>query len=188
MPKFPTYPDCFDECKQITITDLRRLGFLGPGAVASGSYRWTRGGKPSGSVSITTNMLEKFVQLDYCFNDGDPISYRIRLESLPKHFGGCEFYFICPATGKRCRTLYGIGKHFLSRSAYPSAMYNSQTQSKRWRALGAILGTRDENNRLYRKHAKKYYAGKPTKWFTRWLARTERRERFAFPLIRRLLE
>jgi hypothetical protein len=108
MPKFPTYPDCFDECKQITITDLRRLGFLGPGAVASGSYRWTRGGKPSGSVSITTNMLEKFVQLDYCFNDGDPISYRIRLESLPKHFGGCEFYFICPATGKRDRQTFSI--------------------------------------------------------------------------------
>jgi hypothetical protein len=175
MPKFPTFPDCFDEVKRITITDLNRSGFLRPNAIVSGPFRWTRGGTPSGWIELTGNLPERFVQLDYRVNGGELISYRVKLESLPKHFGSCEWYFICPATGKRCRTLYGIGGYFFSRSAYPSAMYSSQTESKQTRSFLKAFRCLDlRSNHLSTRHARTIYNGKLTKRFRRILEKEGR--------------
>lgn len=185
MPKDPTYPDLFDTVKQVTIKALKQMGYFGYYSPRSGTYGWTCNGEPSGRISVTVSLPDRYVELDYkC--DGKPINYRVRLERLPKHFGGYEWYFICPTTGKRCSKLYMIGEYFLSRHAYPSAMYSKQTESKRWRVLSAVMGTIDDENRLGRRYAKLYYAGKPTKWFSRWLAKQERRERYAMPYIRNL--
>ena len=170
MPKFPTFPDCFDEVKQVTISGLNRLGYLRPGAIVRGSYRWTRGGQPSGWIDVTANLPERFVQLDYRVNGGDLISYRVQLENLPKHFGGSELYFICPTTGRRCRTLYGVGKYFLSRYAYPSAMYSTQTESKHNRDLFKAFRRLDlESDYLSRRHTRTTYNGKLTKRYRRIL-------------------
>ena len=93
-----------------------------------------------------------------------------QLESIPKHFGGNEWYFICPATGKRCRTLYGIGKYFLSRSAYPSAMYTSQTESKHTRNFLKAFRSLDlESNFRNMRYSRTMYNGKLTKRFERIL-------------------
>jgi len=83
MPKFATYPTCFDEVKAVTIGDLKRLGYLRTNAIVRGLYRWTRGGKPCGWIEVTVNLPERFLQLGYRVNGGDLISYRVRLESLP---------------------------------------------------------------------------------------------------------
>lgn len=174
MPKFPTFPDCFDEVKQIAISDLMRLGFLRPGAITCGPFRWTRGGKPSGSISITANLADRYIELDYRYGE-KPILYRVRLESIPKHFGGCEWYFLCPATGKRCKKLYGIGEYFLSRFAYPSAMYSTQIEGKNFRQVIGTFRALDRSKEFsMRRHARTTYKGKLTKRFARMLARTER--------------
>ena len=174
MPKFPTFPDCFDECKQVTITGLKRLRCLRPDAIVGGSYSWTRGGKPSGCISISTNLPDRYIELDYNYGD-KPIRYRVRLESIPKHFGGCEWYFICPATGKRCRTLYGIGEYFLSRFEYPSAMYSEQTKSKHWRGFSKFFRYVDlETDYRSKRHARKTYKGKLTKRYRRLLEKESR--------------
>jgi len=181
MPKFATYPTCFDEVKTVTIGGLRRLGYLRPGAIVSGSYRWTRGGKPSGWIDVTANLPERFLQLDYRVNGGELISYRVRLESLPKHFGGCEWYFICPATGKRCRNLYGIGEYFLSRFAYPSAMYSKQTESKRTREMLKVFRCIDlQDDYLNKRHARTTYKGHLTKRYRRILDKENRFDPNAF--------
>lgn len=186
MPKFPTFPDCFDECNQITITSLRRIGYLRPDAKVTGSYSWTRGGKPSGWIEVIGNLPERFVQLDYRVNGGDLIRYRVQLESIPKHFGGQEWYFICPATGKRCRTLYQIGKYFLSRSAYPYAMYSSQTESKQTRNFLKAFRSLDlESNFRSKRHARTMYKGKLTKRFVRLLDKQGRSDLTA---LRRFLD
>lgn len=175
MPRYPTFPECFDECKQVTITNLKRLGYLRPNTIVSGSYSWTRGGKPSGWIGVIGNLPERFVQLEYRVNGGYLISYRVRLEGMPKHFGGREWYFICPATGKRCRTLYGIGKYFLSRSAYPSVMYSSQTESKRFRNFSKAFACLDlQRNYLSKRHSRTMYNGKLTKRYRRILDKESR--------------
>lgn len=185
MPKSPTFPDCFDECKQITITSLRRIGYLRPDAIVTGTYSWTRNGKPSGWIDVTGNLPEGYVQLEYHVNGGELISYRVSLEGVPKHFGGEEWYFICPNTGKRCRTLYQIGKYFLSRSAYPSAMYSSQTESKQTRNFLIAFRCLDlESNFRSMRHARTMYNGKLTKRFCRML---DKQGRFDPNAIRRLL-
>lgn len=169
MPKFPTFPSCFDEVKRVTITDLKIMGYLRPDAIVRGIYRWTRNGEPSGSVTIVASLPDRYIELEY--NHGEkPISYRVWLESVPKHFGGCEWYFVCPATGKRCRTLYGIGDRFLSRSAYPYAMYSSQTESKQMRAmLKALRCLELQSSHRGKRHARTTYNGKITKRFQRIL-------------------
>lgn len=184
MPKYPTYPDCFDECKQVTITNLKRLGFLVPNTTLRGTIRWTRGGEPSGSIGICVSLLEKFVELDYkC--DGKLINYRVRLQSIPKHFGGCEWYFICPVTARRCRSLYLIGGYFFSRAAYPSAMYSSQTESKHTRGMLRAFRCLDlQSDFLSRRHTRTTYRGKLTKRYRRIL---EKEGRFDPQVVQRFL-
>lgn len=186
MPKFPTFPDRFDRCNQITITSLKRHGYLQPDMTVTRPYRWTRGGEPSGSIGVIGNLPERFVQLDYRVNGGEMISYRVRLESIPKHFGGCEWYFICPATGKRCRTLYGIGKYFYSRYAYPSAMYSDQTKSKHWRGFStAFRCLYLESDYRSKRHARTTYKGELTKRFRRML---DKQGRFDPNTLRQFLD
>jgi hypothetical protein len=169
MPRSPTFPDCFDECKQITITGLKRIGCLSPDAAARGSYSWTRGGKPSGSIRVTASLPDGFIELDYKYGE-KAINYRVQLESIPKHFGGCEWYFLCPATGKRCRTLYGIGEMFLSRFAYPSAMYSKHTDSKLTRNFSKAFRCLDlQREYLSKRHIRTSYNGRLTKRYRRIL-------------------
>ncbi len=173
MPKYPTWPDCFDEVKQITITHLKRMGYIRSGSMVRGSIRWTRCGSPSGSISVTVSLPDRYVQLDYNYGD-KPISYRVQLESIPKHFGGCEWYFICPATRKRCRTLYGIGEMFLSRFAYPSGMYSAQTESKHSREMLKTFRCLDlRRDFLGRRHARTSYNGNLTRRYRRILAKED---------------
>jgi hypothetical protein len=167
MRRFRKSPDCFDECSQVTITSLKQLGYFRPDIIRRGSYRWTRGGRPSGSICITVNLALRYVELEYHYFER-PINYRVKLESIPKHFGGCEWYFVCPATGKRCRTLYGIGELFLSRFAFPSAMYRIQTESKRTRAMLKPFRSL-ERNFLTKPYARTIYNYRLTKRFCRLL-------------------
>ena len=185
MPKFPSYPDCFDECKQITITSLKRMGYLRPNATVRGTYSWTRGGKPSGWISIAANVPGRYIELNYNYGD-KPMYYRVRLESIPKHFGGCEWYFICPATRRRCRTLYGIGEYFCSRFAYPSAMYSTQTESKIARSfLKAFRCLELQREYLGKRHTRTTYKGKLTKRYRRLL---DKERRFDPQTLRRFLD
>lgn len=71
--------------------------------------------------------------------------------------GTFVYYFLCPRTGVKCRTLYKIGgRGFYSRKALPKALYPIQKESK---ALRYIRHGYDEP---YRRHGKEYYRGKLT--------------------------
>lgn len=175
MPRRPTFPACFDEVKRISITDLRRLGYLREGSRVKGVISWTRGERSTGSVGITVYMPERYLELDYLCND-KPICYRVRLTTVPSNLGfGDIWYFVCPFTGKRCRMLYGIGDHFYSRYAYRSAMYSSQTESKLLRGLLAFYHSLDER-RFDKRYSRTHYKGRPTRRYLKWLDRSERRD------------
>lgn len=176
MPRYPTFPDLFDEVKQVSMSGLKQLGYLRSNATVSGSYRWTRGGEHSGSIGVKVSLADRFVELDYLVN-GTPINYRIQIEGIPTHFGsGYNWYFICPQTGKRCRKLYLIGPRFLHRDAFKGAMYSCQTRSKSWRDFVSVFRFLDADQPFNRKYAKKYYRGKPTKRYWRLLERCQRTE------------
>jgi len=169
MPKFSTFPTLYNEVLQINISKLKEWGYLKPGQINSGTINWSRNGNPAGSISIevNTNGEQPYIELDYKYKN-EPRKYKVNLVSTPSNLNKGEiWYFFCPHTNKRCRKLYSIGGYFLHREAFKGCMYESQIQSKRYRELdktfGAYFKSDDLYSQLYKKHFKKYYAGKPTK-------------------------
>ena len=183
MPKFPTFPTLYDECKQISISSLNRWGYLKQGQWKTGKITWSRGEgvykEIRGEIGITINTFSEspFLELNYKYN-GDPINYQVPLVSMPSNLGkGLVWFFICPSTGKRCRKLYLVNTYFYHRSAFRGCMYDKQTQSHKNRNLfkhyEIVFGVDIAFDQIYSKHFKKYYNGKPTKRYLKLLKKTK---------------
>ena len=99
--------------------------------------------------------------------------------------------FSCPQTNKRCCKLYSIGGYFLHREAFSGCMYETQTQSKKYRQLdktfGAYFKIDNLYSELYKKNFKKYYAGKPTKRYLRIMEQIQKAESIPYHEIERLM-
>lgn len=193
MPKFPTFPTLYDEVLQINITKLKEWGYLDPEQIKSGTINWSRNGNPTGSISIrvNTHSEQPYIELDYKYRD-EPRNYKVRLVSMPSNLGkGLIWYFLCPQTKKRCRKLYSIGGYFLHREAFSGCMYETQTKSKKYRQLdktfGAYFKIDNLYSELYKKHFKRYYAGKPTKRYLRIMEQIQKAESIPYHEIERLM-
>lgn len=173
MPKPYTFPTLFDNVLQISITKLKELEYLKPNRIISGTMTWSRNGNNEGRILIkaNTNCKQPYIELNYKYRN-EPRNYKVQLVSVPSNLGkGNIWYFICPETNKLCRKIYSINGFFLHREAFKGCMYESQTQSKESKQLEKVIGaafTMDQlYNQLYKKHFKKFYAGKPTKRYLR---------------------
>ncbi|MGP1991873.1 hypothetical protein D9V96_008305 [Zobellia laminariae] len=197
MPKPHTYPTLFDDALQINIKKLKELGYFEANTHKTGNLVWTtnnwRGTTERGKISITVNLIaiRPYIELNYILN-GEPIKYKVMLETQPSNLGkGLVWYFLCPNTLKRCRKLYCIGGYFYHRDAFKSCMYESQTQTKKWRNMekvyGCYLDIDDTYHQLYKKHFKKYYKGKPTKRYLKLKNQIEKYEKIPIEDIERLL-
>ena len=182
MPKPHTFPTLYNEALQISISKLKEWEYLNPEQIKSGTLTWSRNGNKTGSISIrvNTHREQPYIELDYKYRD-EPRNYKVRLVSMPSNLGkGLIWYFLCPQTNKRCRKLYSIGGYFLHREAFNGCMYETQTQSKKYRqldkTLGAYFKTDDLYSQLYQKHFKKTYAGKPTKKYLKLTQQIQRAE------------
>ena len=126
----------------------------------------------SGSISITVNMRQLTIDLDYIFKD-QPKKYTIHLDAMAANtqYGGKIYHFICPLTSMRSKKLFLIDGVFCHRFSNPRSMYANQIIPKEWRescksiqrdALSAAI-----NERINDPRSKKYYQGRETKWFKR---------------------
>jgi len=193
MPKPHTFPTLYNEALQIHISKLKGWGYLNPGQIKSGTLNWSRKGNPTGSISIQVNTHSKqpYIELDYKYR-GEPRNYKVYLTSTPSNLNKGEiWYFICPQTKKRCRKLYLIGGYFLHREAFNGCMYETQTQSKKYRQLDKTLGAYFKSDALYRelykKNFKKTYAGKPTKRYLRIIGQIQKVENIPYHEIERAM-
>lgn len=179
MPKLYTFPSLLDEVKQVSISRLKKFGIFEEGSVKSSVLTWSRRGQVIGSINIWVYLTDpEHIILSYTYNKEEEISYKVKLVSVPSNLGkGKVWYFLCPITGERCKKLYGVGKYFLHRKAYPKAMYECQTYSKKGRgydkAFKVMYGSDAIYSEIYSKHFKKEYAGKPTKRYQRLLKKLE---------------
>ena len=194
MPKPHTFPTLYNEALQISISKLKEWEYLNPEQIKSGTLTWSRNGNKTGSISIRVNTYSKepYIELDYKYRD-EPRNYKVRLVSMPSNLGkGLIWYFLCPQTNKRCRKLYSIGGYFLHREAFNGCMYETQTQSKKYRQLdktfGAYFKIDDLYSQLYQKHFKKTYAGKPTKKYLRIMEQIQKAESIQYNEINNFLE
>lgn len=193
MPKPNTFPTLYDDLKSVSISFLRKNGYLKPNQWQRGIITWSRNGNKTGSISISVNTQSDcpYLELNYKCNE-DPINYRVQLISAPSNLGkGVVWYFLCPHTGKRCRKLYLADSYFLHRSALRGCMYEKQIQSKKYRQLDKTFGeyfrTEQLFEQLYRKHFKKQYAGKPTKKYLKLTQQIQKAENIQYHEIEKLL-
>lgn len=168
MPKQYTSPTLYNELLQISITQLKELGYLNAEQIKGGTISWSSNGNKIGGISIQVNtQSQPYIELDYSYRN-EPKKYRVYLTSIKSNLNKGEIlYFLCPYTNKHCRKLYLIGGNFLHREALKGGMYESQTKSKRKRQLdkliGAIFNCETLYNEANKMHFKRTYAGKPTK-------------------------
>ena len=193
MPKPHTFPTLYNEALQIHISKLKGWGYLKPKQIKSGILNWSRNGNPTGSISIkvNTHSEQPYIELDYKYKD-EPRNYKVYLTSTPSNLNRGEiWYFICPQTKKRCSKLYSIGGYFLHREAFNGCMYETQTQSKKYRQLDKTLGAyfKSDNlySELYKKNFKKSYAGKPTKKYLRIMEQIQKAESIPYHEIERAM-
>ena len=179
MSKFRTFPDLYDEMKTLRISYLNRNNYLKQGFKTSGIINWVSKGEVTSSISVSvTNLsINPFITLKYT-SKSTPISYNVQLVSIPSNLGkGVIWYFICPATRKRCRKLYLCGGYFYHRSAFRGCMYEKQTYSHNTRWLGKqvdqLFGSDKAYEKIYSKHFKKTYNGRKTKRYKKLLEQIE---------------
>lgn len=193
MPKFTTLPTLYDNCKQLSIFDLKRWEYLTPNQYRTGIVSWNRNGTKTGNISIRviTESESGTIELDYKCNE-TPIKYKVNLTSTPSNLGkGVVWYFICPHTGKRCRKLYLADTYFYHRTAFRGCMYEKQTYSHKTRNLfktfGKVFETEQLYEQLYKKHFKRQYAGKPTKKYLKLTQQIQRAESIPLHEIERAM-
>ncbi len=186
MPKFPTYPQTFDNSLQINITNLKKWNYLQPGTDRIGTLIWSVRGEETAKISIYTNTKEviHYIDLYYKWNEKN-INYRISIEYVPSNLGkGNMPFFICPQTGKRCRKLYLIGGYFLHRTAFKHAVYLKQIESKFYRRInkkyGAYFDLDKMYHKIYKKHFKTHYNGIETKQYKKIKKRIEQGKKITY--------
>jgi len=183
MAKFPTFPILYDSVLKLSMSKLVGWGYLKPENRISTNMVWSSQGEKRGEISlfVDTNKGNPYIELDYKYKD-QPRRYRISIVSIDSNLGkGLIYYFVCPQTNRRCRTLYSISGYFYHRTAFNGCMYECQTQSKKYRSLTTQFGFMFDEDRiceqLYKKNFKKTYAGKPTKKYLKLSNQLERIDR-----------
>lgn len=174
MGRLPSFQPYLDEVPQLSISELKRRGCFGADQTEKRDLMCNTRGGSLGAIRLTVSIPERYVELNNLFGE-KPHSYRVVLEPVAKHFGGHEWYFICPQTKRRCRTLYCFDDLFLSRYAYPTALYGSQARSKSDRLLMQAFNLVNSDMVFHRKpHAREIYDGKLTKRYERFLNKLNR--------------
>jgi hypothetical protein len=138
----PAYRTTCESCKSIDVRRWHREGRLRAGQ--SFSWSWTRGGTPSGSISVQTEteaVLFMFRQQSWGDTEWQSVQQRVPITWTACHFGGCRPWFRCTGytggryCGRRVALLYLAGKLFACRRCYGLA-YTSQQESLWCRGLG----------------------------------------------------
>lgn len=111
-------------------------------------WQWSRHGEPWCEVELTLTVvagarwasLRLRYDVEHYSAATGPQDYSVALETTTPPFGGRRWWFLCPATGRRCRKLFlpNGGRRFLSRRAYGLG-YRSQ-QAGRVERMQARIG------------------------------------------------
>lgn len=102
--------------------------------------------------------------------------YKVPLTTTPCNYGGRRYWFVCPLTrngvycGRRVGVIYGVDKWFGCRYCADVA-YQAQFEGGKFRT-GSI--TEPYVEKAYNETKRKYYNGKPTRKYKRYLRLREK--------------
>ena len=177
MPKPYTAPIFIDQEKTLKTGFLSKYGYFKTDCKITGVTGWTSNKSKDLDVRLTTIMQkdnERLI-LNYYDFDNRPVEQIISLEAKPSNLGkGLIWFFVCPFTLATCRNLLFANNRFMHRSNLVNAIYSTQGESKYWRKIFQlqpnIPTTRKILEEPNQKHYKKFYNGKITKRYKKWLA------------------
>lgn len=155
-----------DEYLHLSVNDCKRMGFLKPQELRTGTVRWTVNGNERATVGFATDTRGVPVaRFSYTCN-GTPVNATIYLRWKRSNLNAEHgyYYFVCPVTGVLCRVLYLVDGHFMSRKAF-KPLYEQQTKSHRQRhdPLFAYLDIAKAVEDLTKqKYRREFYAGRIT--------------------------
>src|SRR6478672_6688366 len=120
---------CLQEGLKLDINVLARRGLITPGSVTRRhAIRWVNSdGEVMASGWISADMQGDSEGLLH-IQMGE-LDQRITLSTFPRHYGGRQWFFVCPVTNRRASVLWlpRGARHFASRQAWPGQVaYRSQ--------------------------------------------------------------
>lgn len=143
--------DTVDDCRTLSIFDLKREGVLEQGIRRFGSWVWRNAhtNEQRASIGYELNTLQAvgFIRLYYTVShwQGDKfdMDYWVRLATTPCQFGGERWWFVCPlaTNGQDCKRRVGKlylpsgGRYFGCRHCYDLTYRSSQESDKQVQAL-----------------------------------------------------
>jgi len=173
-----------DSLKQVSVSFLKKHGYFNNGW-HSGIITWSRNGEETGSISIQSFISEdeqyvKFIYTQTDKNTGEKknFDYKIPLTTTPCYFGGKRYWFSCPLytngkyCGRRVGVLYLGGEYFACRHCCDLTYY-SRNLGGISKIAGRIISL-PELEKLESEVKRKYYVGKMTKKYKRYLKKQEK--------------
>jgi len=187
-----------EESSAIHLSYLRKHGYINPKySLHSGTLSW-RYGFSECKNSINFQVLfdspdDGSIRLYYTWSnrltgEKEDLDYRVSLTHTPCHFGGRRYWFVCPLTkngkycGNRVGVLYRSGKWYGCRHCTEVA-YRAQFESGKYR-LGSITAPCVE--RANEEVKRKYYNGRPTRKYLRYLRMQEKIDSVWIKMARKL--
>ena len=172
-----------DALKKIETSFLKKHGYLSNWR--SGTITWTHGysgNKSSVGIETSPHGDEPYLRIHYTQTDRDTgekkdFDYKVPMVTTPCRYGGKRYWFICPwykngaYCGRRVGTLYKDGDYFACRHCY-NLTYSSRNESRRFGSFVSIPGVEKAETDVKRR----YYRGKPTRKFRRYLKMANRFE------------
>jgi hypothetical protein len=170
--------DTVEDCSSISISFLRKLGYLS--GFPSGRIVWrNRDGKETASMGATVSMSGgeghmRFwhTMMDQTTGKETRCDYKFELVTTPCNLGGVRWWFICPLSrngvycGRRVGKLYCPpgGKYYGCRHCY-SLSYESRNESRHGRIayMGHFLTLSTRLEKLWEQTNRLTYRGIPTK-------------------------
>ena len=131
----PRYRACLQDGLKLDLNALARRGFIKPGKnIGARGISWGNSQGEIASGVITADMTDPNPWFRIAIGG---FVQQITLVSRPRHFGGQQWFFLCPATGRLATVLWmppGASK-FCGRQAWGRQVaYRSQFQSASDRA------------------------------------------------------
>ena len=105
MPR-PRQRACFEAGLKLDINILAREGLLRPGARFSCTYSWTNRRTGERTASALINAQLQTERAGWFRIQMGELDQGIDLVAQPRHFGGRQWYFRSPVTGRPCSVLW----------------------------------------------------------------------------------
>jgi hypothetical protein len=119
---------CLQDGLKLDINLLARRGLIAPGSAAGHAIRWVNSdGEVIASGWISSDMQSDSEGL-FNIQIGE-LNQQIALSTFPRHYGGRQWFFVCPVMNRRASVLWlpRGARHFASRHAWPGRVaYRSQ--------------------------------------------------------------